>query len=114
MGAARAFAWLGIAVGVVAAAGCKRGGGEPGTCTADVLNVCTEYSAAAGRGGERVCGGGTWRAGAGTCAAEGLLGTCTLQGGAVVEHRYGGPPNNFSAAGAKRACETAGGAWAVR
>ncbi len=113
MALARFLALAGIAAGVAATA-CKRGGGEPGTCTVDVLNVCTEYDAAAGKAGQRVCGGGIWRPGAGTCRADGLLGTCALQGDEIVEHRYGGPPNNFSAAGARRTCETSGGAWRDR
>jgi hypothetical protein len=94
------------------AAGCK-GAAEPGSCTVDVLNVCTEYAAATSQGGRRTCGGGVWRAGAASCPAQGLIGLCTLAEG-IVEHRYAGPPNNFTPAGSRRSCEVAGGSWRDR
>jgi hypothetical protein len=51
-----------------------------------------------------------WRAGAGRCSRENLLGTCARDDG-TVEHAYSGQPNNFTTAGVKATCERAGGAW---
>jgi hypothetical protein len=105
--------WIAVAAGTVATS-CHRGGsGEPGSCIEVEGNVCTEYSAATARGGRRTCAG-SWRAGAASCPTEELLGTCAQPGGNVVEHRYGGAPNHYTAAGARRSCETAGGTWRDR
>jgi hypothetical protein len=86
---------------------------EAGTCRVDNWNVCTEYPEASARAGKRMCAG-SWRPGLATCPTEELLGACVQPGGGIVEHRYGGPPNHYTAAGARRSCETAGGTWSDR
>jgi hypothetical protein len=115
MTGARASWVCGIAIAsAMASASCRReSGGEPGSCVEVGGNVCTEYSVATARGGQRTCGA-LWRAGAAGCPTEGLLGTCAQSGGNVVEHRYGGAPNHYTAAGARRRCETSGGTWRDR
>jgi hypothetical protein len=104
--------WIAIAA-AAALASCKKGGVEAGTCVVGEWNVCTEYTATTARAGRRMCAG-SWSAGAATCPTEGLLGTCAQSGGDVVEHRYEGAPNHYTAPGARRSCETAGGTWRDR
>jgi hypothetical protein len=112
MTVARASWVWGIAIAsAIASSSCHReSGGEPGSCLELEGNTCTEYSVATARGGQRTCAG-SWRAGAATCPTAALLGTCARSGGNVVEHRYAGAPNHYTAAGARRSCETSGGTW---
>jgi hypothetical protein len=102
-----------LAVTSMGVTSCKRDVVEPGTCRVNEWNVCTEYSGATARAGKRMCAG-SWTVGLATCPTEQLLGTCAQSGGAIVEHRYGGAPNHYTAAGARRTCETGGGAWSDR
>ncbi len=95
----------------VLVAGCKGGGGAAGTCTRDRDGSCTSYPPDRATAGRRMCAGFTWREGAGSCPTEGRLGTCTKEGGAVVELLYAGPPNHFAETTAKSACDGAGGQW---
>jgi len=58
-----------------------------------------------------MCGAGSWHPGARGCSVTAALGACVREDGAFVEYRYPGPPNNYSAAGARRACADDGGVW---
>lgn len=102
-----------VAALALALAACHTEPGAPGSCTRDRDGACTEYPADRATAGKRMCAGFTWREGAGTCPKESRLGTCTKEGGRVVDILYGGPPNHFTAATAEGACTGAGGQWAA-
>jgi len=106
--AERAFAALVACV----LAGCRAEASPPGSCMRDRDGACTEYPGDRAAAGKRMCAGFTWREGAGSCPAEGRLGTCAKEAGRVVEILYAGPPNHFTAATAQGACTGAGGQWA--
>lgn len=98
---------------IVLLTGCKGAEGSAGTCMRDRDGACTSYPADRSAAGKRMCAGFTWREGAGSCPTEGRLGSCTKEGGAVVEVLYAGPPNHFTETTAKAACAGAGGQWAA-
>jgi hypothetical protein len=100
-----------LAVASLAALGCDEPRGAPGSCFKEKDNVCIEFDAAQGAGGERLCAGYRWTKGAGTCPRDARLGTCTHQG--QVEIVYGGAPNRFTPAAAKSVCESSGGTFAA-
>jgi hypothetical protein len=95
------------------AAGCQgTKNATPGSCWRDRDSACTEYAADRAIAGKRMCGSFTWREGASTCPAENRLGTCTAQGGGVVEILYGGPPNHYTPEAARGECMSSRGQWA--
>lgn len=93
---------------VLFAAGCSSKAGEAGSCLSESNNSCTEYTAAQGAAGKRMCPT-AWKAQ--SCPTEQRLGACTSRDG--TRWMYGGPPNNYSAASAKSACEFSGGVFAA-
>lgn len=92
-----------------ALAACDSKPAEPGSCFRPQENACIEHDAAHAAGGKRLCVGLVWTAGAGSCPPANRLGTCTKKDGA--ELLYAGPPNNYSAASAKLACEHGAGTF---
>ena len=90
---------------VLALAACHKPAGEAGSCRKSD-NTCVAYGPEDSAAGKRMCAGETWTAGATTCPA-GSLTTCQLTEHA--EQFYPGPPNNFTIASAKTACEYKGG-----
>jgi hypothetical protein len=83
---------------------------EPGSCYRDKDNACAEYGAAQSAAGKRLCSGMKWTPGAQSCPTANRVGTCVGKN-SVAEYLYAGAPNNYSAAGAKSACEASGGAF---
>ena len=84
--------------------------GEPGSCYRAPDNACVEYTREQGAAGKRICSGLTWTAGENTCPKDHRVGTCTKAKDGV-EWLFGGPPNNYTAASAKSACEFGGGVF---
>jgi hypothetical protein len=90
---------------LVLASACSKGA-EPGACMREHENACIEYGRDVATAGKRMCAGMKWEA---RCPPSGRLGTCAKKDG--TEFVYGGPPNNYSPATAKSACEWAGGTF---
>lgn len=89
-----------------ACAGCAKDA-DPGSCYRARDNACSEYGRAVAAAGKRMCTGFAWRAGASSCPLENRLGLCTKDGRDDI--LYAGPPNQFTPAAAKSACESGGG-----
>lgn len=100
-----ALAILGLAL---LAPACKKPAGVAGSCHRPD-NTCVEFGPAEAAAGQRMCAGAMWSTGAGSCP-PGALGTC--KHGEETELVYAGPPSNYTAAGAKTACEFKGGSFA--
>jgi len=92
----------------VALVACSKPVAEPGSCFHPLENSCTEYGPANARAAKRMCRPSDWRPGEHTCPA-GSIGTCRKGGGGDL--LYPGPPNNYTAASAKSACEFAQGTF---
>ena len=92
------------------ACACSSKPGEPGSCHRENDNACVDYSAAQAAAARRMCAGNKWTPGEKACGSANRLGSCTKKDGA--EWIYGGPPNNYTAASAKTACDFAGGVFA--
>ena len=88
---------------------CSKGGEPPGSCLRPQANSCSEYAAAEAAAGKRMCSGMTWTPGEKSCPGPGRLGACEKSSG--VELLYAGPPNNYTPASARIACEAAGGTF---
>jgi hypothetical protein len=95
---------------VIVAWGCSKKPGEAGSCRRDGDNVCVEFGAAQATAGKRMCDPAKWTNGAGSCPRENRLGSCVSprDGARFI---YGGPPNHYTAASAKTACEFAAGTF---
>ncbi|HVH47314.1 MAG TPA: hypothetical protein VM925_33495 [Labilithrix sp.] len=91
------------------ACACSTKAGEPGSCQRAIDNACVDYGAAQASAAKRICAADKWTTGEKTCPTANRLGSCTKKDGA--EWIYGGPPNNYTAASAKTACEFAGGVF---
>jgi hypothetical protein len=85
--------------------------GEPGSCYREPDNACVSYGAPMAGAGKRLCSSFRWIPGEKSCPAEGRLGTCTKEKGAVTELVFGGAPNNYNVATARNACELKGGVF---
>lgn len=92
---------------VLALAACHKPAGEAGSCRKND-NTCVAFRAEEGTAGKRMCAGATWTPGDETCPT-GSLGTCKRA--EQAERLYAGPPNNFTVASAKTACEFKGGTF---
>lgn len=88
-------------------AACKKPAGEAGSCRRDD-NTCVAFGAESGTAGKRMCNAGVWTPGEKSCP-PGALGTCKHAD--ETELVYGGPPNNFTPASARSACEFKGGTF---
>lgn len=83
---------------------------EAGSCYRPAENLCIAYTPAQGAGGHKMCVGAmTWTPGADSCPPA-SVGTCTKESGS--ERLYPGPPNNYTPASARSACEFAKGSFA--
>lgn len=94
----------------IALAACKRDA-APGSCYRTPDNACVEYGRSEAAAGKRLCAGLTWSAGEKSCPVQNRLGTCAKRDEHTTELLYSGPPNNFTPASAKSACEHAGGVF---
>lgn len=106
-----AFAAATITGLALAPVACRRPPAPAGACVNLAMNVCTQYGAKQARAARRMCGAAPWVEGADACPREGALGRCAREGGAYTEWLYGGAPNRFTAEGARRTCESTGGAF---
>jgi hypothetical protein len=92
-------------LGIVA---CEKADSKPGSCFKPQDNVCIDYAAAQSQAGKRLCAGMPWSDA--PCSPTNRLGLCKKSDGTSAF--YSGAPNNYTAAGAKSACEQGGGTWA--
>ena len=111
VGSAWTFRLAACALAIAGTLSCRRPPAPPGACSNLAMNVCTQYGGKQSRAAKRMCGGAPWLEGDDAWPREGALGRCVRERGAYTEWLYAGPPNRYTAAGARRTCQEAGGAF---